>query len=68
MKTTNDILLFSSYDLMSMLDITYHESRSLIKQYANHKTYISENEIRYIPNIDLKCLDDRIEFYKKFGV
>ena len=68
MKIKDHIILFNAYDISCMFNKTYHDSRAIIKSYSKHKTYISQDELRFVPNIDYKCLDDRIEFINKFGV
>ncbi|MCK9320254.1 hypothetical protein [Methanoculleus sp.] len=68
MKKKDNNYLFNAYDMSCIFNKTYHECRRLIKQYAKHKTYISDEELRFIPYINKKCLDDRIEFINKFGV
>ena len=68
MKKNDNIIFFSAYDISDIFNTTYHNARAIISKYAKQKTYITEDELRFVPNIDLKCLDDRIEFINKYGV
>jgi len=68
MKKKDNIFYFNAYDVSDIFNISYHNARAKIGKYAKQKTYITENELRFVPNIDLKSLDDRIEFIHKFGV
>jgi len=68
MKIKDNIIYFNAYDISDIFNTTYHNARAIICKYAKQKTYITEDELRFVPNINLKCLDDRIEFINKYGV
>lgn len=68
MKKKDNIIYFNAYDISDIFNTTYHNARAIISKYAKQKTYITEDELRFVPNINKKCLDDRIEFINKYGV